>query len=322
MKLLPEPQWRRLCLVKPRCDDGAVGTDGAHCRLKGVVAAAQFDRHISARARRDLADRVGKLLVWDEGVRCPLTFGGLTPRGDTVNGDHGRTVEDSEPGGEEADDTLTENCNRRTDSEISSENSVQRNGPHAHERGRERIKMGGEDVAAEGFDGQDALGAVTPDAPDSVPEAGCIRGASRGIGGDLDHLADLRVSPSVKGVRKLSVLRRSVEEPEFRVPLGREVRVGAAVCGQFGSCRDTRIQGADTHLSGPELLMRGVDDIDRAGSREAKKAVHCVRPIRLRGGTNISTRPRPLVYRHYAEGALLSKHPHPERRCDEDVAYH
>src|SRR6218665_888602 len=109
MKFLPESQWRRLCLVKPGCDDGAVGTDGAHCRLKGVVTTAQFDPHLRPhppphappaappRPRRDVADRVGKLLVWNEGVRCALAFGGLTPRGDAVNGDHGRTVENSEP---------------------------------------------------------------------------------------------------------------------------------------------------------------------------------------------------------------------------------
>src|SRR6218665_3324103 len=154
MKFLPESQWRRLCLINPGCDDGAVGTDGAHCRLKGVVTAAQFDRDVGARARRDVGDRVGKRRVWNGAVRWALAFGGLSRLGDAVNGDHGRTVENSEPGGEEADDTLTENCNRRADSEVSSENSVQRDGPHAHERGRERIKVSGEDVAAEGFDGQ------------------------------------------------------------------------------------------------------------------------------------------------------------------------
>src|SRR6218665_2911891 len=129
MKFLPESQWRRLCLVKPGCDDGAVGTDGAHCRLKGVVTAAQFDRDVGARARRDVADRGGKLLVWDDGAPIPPSlahlpptppppaaprpagngwgnrpvgkeagrraraFGGPPPRGDAVNGDHGRTVE-------------------------------------------------------------------------------------------------------------------------------------------------------------------------------------------------------------------------------------
>lgn len=272
VELVAQAQSDAVALVEAGGHDASAGRDGAEGLVQGRVGAADLDGDVGAEAAGGFTDAFGDGVgPGVEGGVGAVALRGLQAPVEGVDGGDAGAVELGEAGGEQTDDALAEDGGVLAEVDVGGQDGVVGDGADAGEGAGEGLEAGGEGVADHAFGGDDAFAAVSPDAPDQVAGAGQA-GEAVEVGGGLDDLADLGVAPAGHGV--LDAGGALAEQAGLGIPGARQVRIRAAVRGEFGAGRYARVAGADPQMARGQIGGDLLGDLHLTGAGELDDTFH------------------------------------------------